>query len=148
MQYIGMLLLRQLMENPVLFHSSLFFLARNVSPIVMAATTPTALTVSGTPTPVSFIPLSTPYPSKDGCSGYIYEQVDGHFIAWDPFYGASLDTKARSCFPSEVSSWWSQAAETSIFTALGPTFVCPGAYSAVQTVVIASDTQKVFCCPL
>lgn len=56
-------------------------------------------------------------------------------------------TSARSCLPPQVSSWWSQNAGANPYTALGPTFVCPEAYSAVQTVVVNSALEEVFCCP-
>ena len=102
-------------------------------------------TVSGTP--VEFLPLPTPWPSGAGCSEYKYQQLDGHFLAWDPFLGASLDANARTCLPTQVTSWWNQVSGAATSTALGPTFVCPEAYYAVQTALIASVTQNVFCCP-
>ncbi|KAJ9133329.1 hypothetical protein NKR23_g10833 [Pleurostoma richardsiae] len=108
------------------------------------ATGSTLLTVSGTP--VELLPLSTPWPSGKDCASNIYEQLDGHFLAWDPVYGQSFDTAARTCFPPQVTSWWLNSA-TATSVALGPTFVCPEAYSAVQTALVAEETQYVYCCP-
>ncbi|KAI0121278.1 hypothetical protein BJ170DRAFT_698428 [Xylariales sp. AK1849] len=107
--------------------------------------TPTLFTVSGTP--VDFFPLSTSWPSTESCSSYIYRQLDGHFIAWDPFYGSNLDTNAASCQAPQVTSWWNQVTNAATSTALGPSFVCPEAYTAAQTLLVATSTQHIYCCP-
>jgi len=117
----------------------------------MVSIASTVLTVGGTPT--VFLPLPTPWPSGDSCTSNIYLHTPvsnpNTFLAWDPLYGASMDTRAQSCLPPQVSSWWAfeRAASISQYTALGPTFVCPQAYSAVQTVIVASSLQQIFCCP-
>lgn len=115
----------------------------------MVSTAPTTMTVGGTPT--VFLPLPTPWPAGDGCTSNLYLHTpvsNPHtFLAWDPLYGASMIPSAQSCLPPQVSSWWSQPASESTYTALGPTFVCPQAYSAVQTVLVATSVQQVFCCP-
>ncbi|KAE8443173.1 hypothetical protein EG329_002271 [Mollisiaceae sp. DMI_Dod_QoI] len=115
----------------------------------MASVASTTLTVGGTPT--VFLPLPTPWPSGLGCADNIYVHTPiGNpttFLAWDPLFGASMMPTARSCLPPQVTSWWSQGAAANPYTALGPTFVCPEAYSAVQTVLVASSLQQIFCCP-
>ncbi|CZR56665.1 uncharacterized protein PAC_06554 [Phialocephala subalpina] len=107
------------------------------------------LTVGGTPT--EFLPLATPWPSGDGCAANIYLHTPvsspNTFLAFDPLFGASMVASARSCLPPQVTSWWNQGTSASPYIALGPTFVCPQAYSAVQTVLVATSLQQVFCCP-
>jgi len=106
--------------------------------------------VSGTA--VVFFPVPTPWPSSAGCDDYIYRQIDeGTLIAWDPVYTISFNTAAKSCFPPQQASWWSQASDANPSTALGPTFVCPEAFHAVHNTVLesntASQTQYTYCCP-
>lgn len=109
----------------------------------------TILTVDGTPT--EFLPLPTPWPSGYGCTGNIYLHTPvsspNTFLAWDPLFGASMVSSARSCLPPQVTSRWSQAASATPYTALGPTFVCLQAYSAIQAVLIASSLEQMLCCP-
>ncbi|KAF8846496.1 hypothetical protein BDZ45DRAFT_546440, partial [Acephala macrosclerotiorum] len=92
-------------------------------------------TVSGTAT--AFLPLPTPWPSGDGCAANIYLHTPvsnpNTFLAFDPLYGASMVASARSCLPPQVTSWWNQGTTASPYIALGPAFVCPEVYSAVQT---------------
>ncbi len=111
----------------------------------MTSTSPTVLTIGGTPT--IFLPLPTPYPYESGCSTNIYQlNTVPTFLAWDPAYGKSI-TAAASCFPPQVTSWWFQYSDALIYTAIGPTFVCPEAYSTVSTSLFASSVQEVYCCP-
>lgn len=110
----------------------------------MAATTPTVLTVSGTPT--DFIPLVTAYSAPTSCSNYIYKQEGPTYLAFDPYYGSYIDTKAVTCQPSQVITWWSQASGAVTTTALGTTFNCPALYQTVATST-ASGFQHVYCCP-
>jgi hypothetical protein len=109
---------------------------------------PVTLTVTGSPT--AFLPLSTAYPFQSDC-GKIYEQYNAEsgatMLAWDPIYGSYMDHKAESCLPDVVSAWWNQDSSGNVYTALGPSFVCPDAYSAVQTALVASSIQQTFCCP-
>ncbi|CAK7211136.1 hypothetical protein SCUCBS95973_001028 [Sporothrix curviconia] len=110
--------------------------------------TGTIISITGTPT--VFVPLSTAWPSATGCISNIYLHTPianpGTFIAWDPLYGAAMVTSAQSCLPEQVTLWWNQPS-ASLFTALGPAFQCPGAYSPVQTAVVASSLHQTFCCP-
>jgi hypothetical protein len=115
----------------------------------VTATDLTVGTLAGTP--VVFFPVPTPWPSSAGCDNYIYRQLNGgSIIAWDPVY-PSLATGAESCYPPQQSSWWFQDASAKPSTALGPTFVCPEAYSAVHSTVLNSasstQTQYTYCCP-
>ncbi|RDL34346.1 uncharacterized protein BP5553_07474 [Venustampulla echinocandica] len=104
-------------------------------------------TLSGTIT--AWLPISTPWVSIAACSSQIYAQragLGGNLIAFDPLYGESIVPTAIPCLPSEVTSSWYQS-NTETTTVLGPTFVCPAAYSAVQTILVNSLTQQVLCCP-
>ncbi len=115
-----------------------------------AATDPTSGIVFGTP--VVFFPVPTPWPSSAGCDKYVYRQGnEGLILAWDPIYPAYAGTEAQSCFPPQQSSWWFQSTKANPSTALGPTFVCPEAYSAVHSTILANNsaaqTQYTYCCP-
>ncbi|KAK3298578.1 uncharacterized protein B0H64DRAFT_78368 [Chaetomium fimeti] len=113
-------------------------------------------TTSGTlfGTKVNFLPLPTPYPSLAGCGeGGIHRQVNaGTMLGWDPVY-TRFDPGADSCFPPQQRPWWNQdqASNSGPSTALGPTFVCPEAYSGVHSTVLesnsASQAQYTYCCP-
>ncbi|KAB5522015.1 hypothetical protein GE09DRAFT_1293735 [Coniochaeta sp. 2T2.1] len=116
--------------------------------------TPTLGTLSGTP--VMFYPVTTPWPSQPGCDQYIYRQASsGSFLAWDPVYAKDLVDKASSCFSPQMSSWWFQDHSAATLTSLGPTSVCPAAFSPVLTVAwstpigtTAEETvQSIYCCP-
>jgi hypothetical protein len=106
-------------------------------------------TNSGTVT--TWLPLSTPWLSIQACSSQIYAQRAGlgaNLIAFDPLYGLEISASAIPCLPSEVTAWYLQAQTNSLTTTLlGPTFVCPGAYSAVETILVNSKTQQILCCP-
>jgi hypothetical protein len=69
------------------------------------------------------------------------------FVVWDPFYGRGIVTDATTCHPPQVTTWWFQSSDALLYTALGPTFACPEAYSTVTTTVIESSVQQVYCCP-
>lgn len=112
----------------------------------MASITSTVSTIGGTPT--IFYPLPTPYPSEAGCGTNIYQLTPDSptFINWDPVYGSSV-THATTCFPAQVTAWWLQISTAATYTALGPTFACPEAYSTMSTNTIATSVQEVYCCP-
>ena len=104
-------------------------------------------TISGTVT--AWLPITTPWISIAACSDQIYAQragLGGNLIAFDPLYGESIVPSAIPCLPAEVTSSWFQS-NTAITTVLGPTFVCPGAYTAVETILVNSLTQQILCCP-
>lgn len=112
----------------------------------MSSATSTVMTIGGTPT--IFLPLPTPYPSENDCGTNIYQlkSTNPTFLVWDPVYGQSV-THATTCFPPQVTTWWLQSSGALLYTALGPTFACPEAYSTVSTTTIASSVQEVYCCP-
>ncbi|KAJ0107743.1 hypothetical protein J7T55_000005 [Diaporthe amygdali] len=112
----------------------------------MTSVSSTVISVGGTPT--IFLPLPTPYPSEEGCGTNVYQLTSTAptFLAWDPVYGQSV-TDATSCFPPQVTTWWLQSSSALIYTALGPSFACPEAYSTVSTNYVASSVQEVYCCP-
>ncbi|OAA63579.1 LPXTG-motif cell wall anchor [Niveomyces insectorum RCEF 264] len=103
----------------------------------------TTITVTGTPT--AFLPLATAWPSGADCTSNIYLFGSNTFLAWDPLYGASMVTSARSCLPPQVTTWWSQPS-SDVYTALGPTFQCPAAYTAALTAVVAGSLYETYCC--
>lgn len=103
-------------------------------------------TVSGTLT--AFLPITTPWPAIQSCSSQIYGLADYRNIAFDPYYGLNISPNAPTpCLPPEVTASWNQPSGQLPRYALGPTFVCPGAYYPVSTNVINSETQQVLCCP-
>ncbi|KAH7378091.1 hypothetical protein BKA64DRAFT_249093 [Cadophora sp. MPI-SDFR-AT-0126] len=99
----------------------------------------------------AWLPISSRWTSIAACSTQLYAQragLGGKLIAFDPLFGESIVPTAIPCLPTEVTSSLRQSdRDTATTTLLGPTFVCPGAYSAVQTLLISSSTQQVFCCP-
>lgn len=102
-------------------------------------------------TPVLFYPVPTPWPLSAGCEDYIHRQSNERlFLAWDPVY-PEFGSGAETCYRPEQRGWWSQAAAQTPSVALGPTFVCPEAYSAVFSTVLesnsAAQTQFTYCCP-
>lgn len=103
--------------------------------------------ISGTTT--AWLPISSPWLSIAACSSQIYAQragLGGNLIAFDPLFGESIVPSAIPCLPTEVTSSWYQS-NSATTTVLGPTFVCPGAYSAVETILVNSLTQQILCCP-
>ncbi len=101
----------------------------------------------------AWLPLSTPWPSIASCSAQIYAKNSGPgatLLAYDPLYGQSIFPLASTqvpCLPPQVTSSWQQNSNPGITTLLGPMFVCPAAYSAVQTILINTTTQHILCCP-
>jgi hypothetical protein len=118
------------------------------SPLSSPYSAATTETQDGTVT--SFLPLSTPWSSISDCSSQIYQQPDGHLIAFDPYYRASISPSAVACFAPEITAWWSQQTQASgppTPTVLGPEFVCPGLYTPAATGLVNSFTTQLFCCP-
>lgn len=97
----------------------------------------------------AWLPISTPWPSLAECSAQIYSQradLGGNLIAFDPVYREKIVTTAIPCLPAEVTSSWRQS-NSGVTTLLGPTFVCPAAYSAVATLSANPQLEQVLCCP-
>jgi len=107
---------------------------------------PLTQTVNGAVT--AWLPLSTPGVLIPACSSQIYAQVLG-FFAFNPLFGLSISPNAPTCLPTEVTASWSQQLEPKVptTTLLGPTFVCPAAYSAVTTIMVDITSQQILCCP-
>lgn len=101
--------------------------------------------VSGATT--AYLPVSTAWVSVEACSTQIYQAQDAFFIAFDPYYGQNIQTTLRiPCLPPEATSSWQQT-NSATTTVLGPTFVCPSAYTSVLNRVVNSFTNQLLCCP-
>jgi hypothetical protein len=99
-------------------------------------------TRSGTVT--AWLPIPTPHPSIAACSSQVFRNSDG-IVAFDPYFPIAMGITGLKCLPEELSlSWWQRDTETT--TILGPTFVCPEAYSIVSTIAFPSSIQTL-CCP-
>ncbi|EPE26280.1 hypothetical protein GLAREA_02192 [Glarea lozoyensis ATCC 20868] len=108
----------------------------------MAGPAKSITTESGTIT--AWLPILTPYASIAACSSQIY-RIASDIIAYDPYFPIGMGVTGLHCLPEELSlSWWQRDTETT--TVLGPTFMCPEAYSAVSTVSFPSSIQTL-CCP-
>jgi hypothetical protein len=109
---------------------------------LMAAPTKSLTTESGTIT--AWLPVLTPYPSIAACSSQVFRN-DGGIIAFDPYFPGHMGDTGVHCLPQELSlSWWQRDAGTT--TILGPTFVCPEAWSVVKTIEYPTAVQSL-CCP-
>jgi hypothetical protein len=112
-------------------------------------TAPTLGSLDGSP--VLFHPMPTPWPAAEGCENYIYRQSRERWIlAWDPAYTSFGGTGPASCIPPQQRQWWNQANDAAPSIALGPTFACPEAYSAVYSTLesdSATQTHFTYCCP-
>ncbi|KAF6822375.1 hypothetical protein CPLU01_12057 [Colletotrichum plurivorum] len=110
------------------------------------AVTPLTVTASGRPT--VYYPLPTPWPLGPGCASRTYRQAElGKIPRVGPYYGMHLDSDAKTCYPPHVTSWWFQTEGQPTSIALRPTFACPEAYTAAQTLLEAGGVQHVYCCP-
>ena len=107
--------------------------------------TPTLITVTGTP--VELFPLPTPWPNNPGCADHMYRVGDSDFLKFDPEWARLFDAEASTCFPPQVSLWWYQRGTRLPLTGLGPAFACPEAYKPMLTAVIDDDTKMTYCCP-
>ncbi|OIW23617.1 hypothetical protein CONLIGDRAFT_637587 [Coniochaeta ligniaria NRRL 30616] len=96
----------------------------------------------------SWIPITTGYPSVQGCDK-IYWSVDPNPVAaWDPGYG--LLVADSSCLPRPVTTWWDQqflGTNTDTVLSIGPV-TCPQAYYTAKTSVKDSSSTLVGCCPI
>ncbi|EPE26178.1 hypothetical protein GLAREA_02090 [Glarea lozoyensis ATCC 20868] len=95
----------------------------------------------------AWLPLPTPFISLAACSSQIYQAGNDHeLIAFDPAFTTRVILSGIQCLPLEVSaSWGGKNPETT--TVLGPSFVCPTAYSGVQTILVNELTTQTLCCP-
>jgi hypothetical protein len=99
----------------------------------------------------SWLPLTSAWPSVAECvTGGIYSQIGANgalAIAYDPYYGMSID-RSLTCLPPFATAWWSQTTTTPLLThtSLGP-FVCPGGYTTATSSVVNDISTFVGCCP-
>ncbi|EPE31057.1 hypothetical protein GLAREA_04024 [Glarea lozoyensis ATCC 20868] len=112
-------------------------------------------------TVTAWLPISTPFPSALGCSTLFHGNENGIY-AFDPFYKVYIAPKAPRCLPIEAT-FLSLAQESDLdsttittlgktqvlttTTVLGPTFVCPQAYSEVKTISLDASRTETLCCP-
>lgn len=98
----------------------------------------------------SWLPLTSAWPSVSQCAtGGIYSQLgeSGVPIAYDPFFGVSLEPSI-TCLPPAATSWWSESTGIPLLThvSIGPV-VCPGGYTTATTSVVNNSSTFVACCP-
>ncbi|KAM3084431.1 hypothetical protein ACMFMG_001465 [Clarireedia jacksonii] len=124
---------------------ALSYAASTAAPLTTSFPGASIQTGSGTTT--SWLPLTTAWTANAACSTQVYAQENHAAILFDPFYQTVIDPGAASepCLPPEATAWWNQATDSPI--SLGPTFSCPAAYSAVETIVRNTATQEILCCP-
>ncbi|KAH8659231.1 hypothetical protein BGZ60DRAFT_531141 [Tricladium varicosporioides] len=107
-------------------------------------------------TVTSFLPLSTAFPYKAGCSSSMWARLSiaDIVVAFDPGYGITVDS-AAVCMPPQATSWWetewqkvSQLGHTMTVYSIAP-IVCPEAYTTVGTsmVGVGGVSTLVACCP-
>lgn len=97
----------------------------------------------------AWLPIPTPWPTRSECSTQIYGFDNGStLIGFDPVFASISPTTAIPCLPTEFTASWAQA-DTSLpstTTLLGPTFVCPAAYTSAGELRVQS-MQMLLCCP-
>jgi len=99
----------------------------------------------------TWLPVTSAWFSVSQCATAIYSQQGGVgavAIAFDPFYGLSIDTQL-TCLPPAVTSWWNQVQQTpaQTVTSLGP-LVCPSQYTTGGSSIIDLISTSIACCPL
>lgn len=95
----------------------------------------------------SWIPITTAYPQKPGCSERYWSYVESTIAAWDPGYGISYSD--YGCLPRPVTTWWDQdrlGPNPSTVVSLGP-ITCPDAYYTASTSKKDESSTFVACCP-
>lgn len=105
-------------------------------------TTPTTITVSGRLIALNPV-FSKPWVQPDNCE-LTYNVDSTRLVALDFSNPRSIDSKALSCWPEDVTSDGHEGLYT---TAFGPKVECPEVYSTVRTSVISKGTTQVLCCP-
>jgi len=96
----------------------------------------------------SWVPITTAYPSVQGCDQLYWSVVANTVAAWDPGYG--LDVADSSCLPRAATTWWDQdriGRNPETVLSIGP-ITCPEAYHTAKTSVKDSSSTLVGCCPL
>ncbi|KFY22476.1 hypothetical protein V493_06556 [Pseudogymnoascus sp. VKM F-4281 (FW-2241)] len=92
----------------------------------------------------SWLPVTTAFSAPAACSSLIWGAHAPWLAVNDPGYGLSVDPNL-TCLPPAATTWWQQN-DTSIDYSIGPTIVCPQAYTTATTSVQDSSTF-VACCP-
>ncbi len=98
----------------------------------------------------TWLPMSTAWPSSEGCESSFWQVVSPTIAAWDPGYGIFVQPGLQ-CLPPQVTSWWDAVHLSSIdfsktAISIGPV-VCPEAYATAATSVNAASSTFVACCP-
>ncbi|KUJ11608.1 uncharacterized protein LY89DRAFT_722728 [Mollisia scopiformis] len=119
-----------------------------------SATTHPPETSFGTVT--SWLPLTTPFVSPDGCSSALWarwgfiQSESYNALAFDPSYdGISFDGRL-SCLPPEAKLWWER--DSSVKSGVSTEYsigliVCPQDYATVGTSIVGAGSTWVACCP-
>ncbi|KFZ19594.1 hypothetical protein V502_03558 [Pseudogymnoascus sp. VKM F-4520 (FW-2644)] len=92
----------------------------------------------------SWLPVTTAFSALAACSSIIWGAHAPWLALNDPGYGLSVDPNL-TCLPPPATTWWQQD-NPSIEYSIGPTIVCPQAYTTATTSVHDSSTF-VACCP-
>ncbi|KFX98949.1 hypothetical protein O988_04109 [Pseudogymnoascus sp. VKM F-3808] len=92
----------------------------------------------------SWLPVTTAFSAPAACSSIIWGAHAPWLALNDPGYGLSVDPNL-TCLPPPATSWW-QNDNPSIEYSIGPTIVCPQAYTTATTSIRDSSTF-VACCP-
>ncbi|KAB5572791.1 hypothetical protein GE09DRAFT_684292 [Coniochaeta sp. 2T2.1] len=96
----------------------------------------------------SWVPITTAYPSVQGCDQLYYSVVANTVAAWDPGYG--INVADSSCLPRAATTWWNQGnlgRNTETVMSIGP-ITCPQAFYTARTSVKDSSSTLVGCCPI
>jgi len=92
----------------------------------------------------SWMPVTTAFAAPANCSSIIWGAHAPWLAVNDPGYGLSVDP-GLTCLPPPATTWWEQNNTATAFS-IGPTIVCPQAYTTATTSVNDSSTF-VACCP-
>jgi hypothetical protein len=96
----------------------------------------------------SWVPITTAYPTVQGCDSLYWSVVANTVAAWDPGYG--LNVADSSCLPRPATTWWNQGLlgeNPQTKFSIGP-ITCPQAYYTARTSVKDSSSTLVGCCPM
>lgn len=114
---------------------------------ITSTTTTAFMTEVASGTTTSYLPLTSAWPSIADCSSQIWTW-DNTMMVFDPTFRQYQTNTNLYCQPPEVTSSWTQVAQTPQLTttSLGG-FDCGGMYSTVASTVINDARTYVVCCP-
>ncbi|KIM95547.1 hypothetical protein OIDMADRAFT_59344 [Oidiodendron maius Zn] len=92
----------------------------------------------------SWMPVTTAWSAPAACSSIIWGAHAPYLALNDPGYGLTVDP-GLTCLPPPATTWWEQNNTATAFS-IGPTIVCPQAYTTAATSIKDSSTF-VACCP-